>query len=128
MADQSWRKRDTFWDACRHAGRGVVFGWRAERNTRIQFFVALAALILAVWLRLPADQLAMVLLVSSVVIVLEFINTAIEELGDVARPEYDEAVGRVKDMAAGAVLLAALAAIFIGWLLFGPPLVALVLG
>ncbi len=128
MVEQSWRKKDTFWDACRHAGRGVVLGWRAERNTRIQFFVALAALMLAVLLRLPANQIATVLLVSLVVIMSEFINTAIEKLGDVARPEYDEAVRQVKDVAAGVVLLAALAAISIGWLLLGPPLVALVLG
>ena len=125
---QLWRERDTFKDACRHAWRGVVLGWQAERNTRIQFVVALVVLLAAVLLGLPASQVAVVILVSAVVIVSEFINTAIEELSDVVKSGYDEAVGRVKDVVAGAVLLVSLAAIVIGILLLGPPLVALVVG
>lgn len=123
---QSWRKRDTFIDACRHASRGVVLGWKAERNTKIQSVVAVIALLAAVLLGLSANQVAIIVLISAVVIVSEFFNTAIEELGNVVRPEYDETVGRIKDIAAGAVLLASLAAIIIGVLLLGPPLVALV--
>ena len=125
---QLWRKKDTFSDACRHAWHGVVLGWRAERNTRIQFVVALVVLLAAVLLGLPASQVAAVVLVSAMVIVSEFVNTAVEELGDVVRPEYDEAVGRVKDIMAGAVLLMSLAAVIVGILLLGPPLVALVVG
>lgn len=122
---QSWRKKDTFKEACQHAWRGVGLGWRAERNTRIQFVVAAVALLLAVLLRLPGIQVVIVLLVSLMVIVLEMINTVIEGLGDVVQPEYDEAVGRIKDIAAGTVLMASLAAILIGLVLFVPPLVAL---
>ncbi|MFH1354054.1 MAG: diacylglycerol kinase family protein [bacterium] len=121
-----WRKRDTFSDACRHAWRGVVLGWQAERNTKAQFGVALTAVLAAVLLGLPASQVAVVILVSAVVIISEFFNTAIEELSDVVSPEYDEAVGEVKDIAAGAVLLVSLAAIIVGFLLLGPPMVALV--
>lgn len=102
-----------------------MLGWQAERNTKIQFGIALMALLLAIFLGLPASQLAIILTVSLVVIVSEIINTAIEELGDVARPDYNEEVKRIKDIAAGAVLVASVIAVFIGLILFVPPLAAL---
>lgn len=53
--------------------------------------------------------------------VTEAMNTAVEELCDRVSPQFDEAIGRVKDLAAGAVLAASLAAAVIGLLTLGPP-------
>jgi len=55
-------------------------------------------------------------------LVTEAINTAVEDLCDHISPQFDEAIGRVKDLAAGAVLAASLAAAAIGLLTLGPPL------
>lgn len=54
--------------------------------------------------------------------VTEAMNTAVEELCDRVSPEFDPSIGRVKDLAAGAVLAASLAAGVIGLLTLGPPL------
>lgn len=125
---RGWSKSRTFREACRYAWRGMVFGVKAERNMRIQLTVCVAVLISAVLLALPPVELAVIILVSVLVLALEMVNTAAEELANIVKPEFHERVRRFKDATAGAVLLASLAAIFIGWLLLGPPLVALVLG
>jgi diacylglycerol kinase (ATP) len=52
----------------------------------------------------------------------EALNTAIELLTDLASPEYHPLAGKAKDVAAGAVLIAAIGAIAIGFLVFGPHL------
>ena len=54
--------------------------------------------------------------------VTEAINTAIEHLSDHVSPQFNIAIGRVKDLAAGAVLAASFAAAVIGLLTLGPPL------
>lgn len=125
---RGWSKSRTFCEACRYAWRGMVFGVKAERNMRIQLTVCVVVLISAVLLALPPVELAVIILVSALVLALEMVNTAAEELADVVKPEFHERVRHFKDIAAGAVLLSSLAAIFIGWLLLGPPLVALVIG
>lgn len=56
----------------------------------------------------------------------EAFNTAIEELCDRIEPGFDLVIGRIKDIAAGAVLIASLAAALIGVLTLGPPLWVLV--
>jgi diacylglycerol kinase (ATP) len=53
----------------------------------------------------------------------ELVNTAIEALTDMASPAYHPLAGKAKDVAAGAVLLAALGALAVGVLVFGPHLV-----
>jgi diacylglycerol kinase (ATP) len=55
----------------------------------------------------------------------EALNTAIEELCDHVTPDRHAAIGRIKDLAAGAVLIASIAAGLIGALTLGPPLVRL---
>ena len=62
----------------------------------------------------------------ALVIITEMLNTAIEFLVDFVSPEYNELAGKVKDIAAGAVLFAALMAAVIGILVFGPYLLALI--
>lgn len=55
----------------------------------------------------------------------EALNTAFEFLTDVASPNFHPIAGKAKDVAAGAVLLAAMGAVIIGLLVFGPKLLAL---
>lgn len=55
----------------------------------------------------------------------ELFNTAIEKLTDLVSPHYDENAGKVKDLAAGAVLVVSIAAIGLGLLLFLPHLIIL---
>lgn len=111
----------------RIAAFGHAFhGWRYVLNTQhnawIHTFVAIIVFILGIWLNLPARDWAVLVLTIAMVFTAEFINTAIEAVVDLASPVHHPLAKVGKDVGAGAVLVAALAAILIGLLILGPPL------
>lgn len=106
----------------RHAFHGWHHVFRTQRNVWIHSAIATAVFILGVWLRLPARDWAVIILTAAVVFAAEFMNTAIEAVVDLASPDTHPLAKIAKDVGAGAVLVAALAAILIGLLLIGPPL------
>lgn len=77
-------------------------------------FGAAAVLPLETWERV------MIVFVVMTILVLELINSSLERLVDLVKPRLHEYVGDIKDLMAGAVLIAACAAIVIGYLLFSP--------
>lgn len=107
--------------------RFALAGWAAllrnEPNARIHAAFTVAALVLGVWLRLDARSWASVVLVIGMVWTAELFNTAVEAIVDLASPEAHSLARLGKDMAAGAVLTAAVTAVGVGLLVFGPPLV-----
>ena len=106
-----------------HAFRGLAVFAR-EPNVAIHLAVAAAVLALAAWLEVPLPQCALLVLAIGLVLALEALNTALEALADRVAPERHPLVARAKDVAASAVLLAALAAAATGLLVLGPPLLA----
>ena len=107
-----------------HAFRGWWYVLNTQHNVWIHSIVALVVFILGLWLNLPARDWAVLILTIAMVFMAEFINTAIEAVVDLASPVHHP-LGKVgKDVGAGAVLVAALAAILIGLLILGPPLLA----
>jgi diacylglycerol kinase (ATP) len=86
------------------------------------------ALALAAAVRLSRVEWAVLVLVIALVLILEAVNTALEALVDLATAEYHPLAKQAKDLAAGAVWLASLAALAVGALLFGPRLWALATG
>jgi diacylglycerol kinase len=88
----------------------------------IHVAIAAVVFILALWLRLPPRDWAVLILTSGMVFSAEFVNTAIEAVVDLASPETHPLAKIGKDVGAAAVLVAALAAILIGLLILGPPL------
>jgi diacylglycerol kinase len=106
-----------------HAFRGLAALAR-EPNARIHAGVALAVAALALWLRVPRGEAALVALAVGLVLAAEALNTALEALADRVAPDHHRLVGTAKDVAAAGVLLAALAAALAGLLVFGPPLLA----
>jgi diacylglycerol kinase len=77
---------------------------------------------MGLWLELPGSDWAILVLTIAMVFTAEFINTAIEAILDLASPTYHPLAKVGKDVGAGAVLVAALAAIVVGLLILGPPL------
>ena len=105
-----------------HAFRGWGYVLHTQHNAWIHSMVAILVFILGLWLNLPARDWAVLVLTIAMVFTAEFINTAIEAVVDLASPVHHP-LGKVgKDVGAGAVLVAALAAILIGLLILGPPL------
>ena len=98
---------------------------RHEPNAQIHAALAVLATALAYWLGLPPAEWPVLAMVFALVIGLEAMNTAVEGLADLAMPRQDPRVRTIKDLAAGGVLVAAIAALAVGVCLFGPRLLRL---
>lgn len=108
------------------AGLGNLL--RAERNIYIHLGIAAAVLVLAALLGAALWEWVALTLTIALVLVTETVNTAVETLVDLVSPEKRPLAGRVKDLAAAAVLLAAFFAVVVGGLIFLPRLWLLVFG
>jgi diacylglycerol kinase (ATP) len=121
MTDFSLRARaQSFADAV----RGIAALLANEANARIHLVASIAAIALGLWLGLTPGEWCWIALAIALVWVAEALNSALEVLADAVHPARDARIGRAKDLAAGAVLVAAIASAVIGALLFGPRLLA----
>ncbi len=105
-----------------HAFRGWGHVLRTQHNAWIHSSVAALVLIVGLWLGLSPRDWAVIILAIAMVFTAEFINTAIEAVVDLASPVHHPLAKVGKDVGAGAVLIAAIAAALIGLLILGPPL------
>ncbi len=105
-----------------HAFRGWWYVLRTQRNAWIHGLVATAVMLMGAWLALPPRDWAVLILTIAMVFTAEFINTSIEAVVDLATQEHHPLAKVGKDVGAAAVLIAALAAVLVGLLILGPPL------
>ncbi|MCI1188332.1 diacylglycerol kinase family protein [Hymenobacter sp. DH14] len=117
--DGLWRRRVASFG---HAGRGVWSALRSEIHLRFHALATVLVLGLGFYYRLGRLEWALVALAVAGVWTAELLNTAIEALTDLASPDFHPLAGKAKDVAAGAVLLAAAGAVAVGALVFGPHL------
>jgi diacylglycerol kinase (ATP) len=101
-----------------YAIRGIVYALRTQRNMRWHFLAS--ALVFTAALALRVSGLELIALVFAVALVLtaELINTAVESTVDLAVEGYDPLAAVAKDVAAGAVLIASVAAVAVGYVVF----------
>ena len=100
------------------AFEGVIYVLRSERNMRIHFAVATIVLVLAFSYGVTKLELMALLVAISFVLIAEMVNTAIEKTIDLAAASFDPLAKTAKDVAAGAVLIASVNAVVIGYLVF----------
>jgi diacylglycerol kinase (ATP) len=100
------------------ATEGVIHALRTQRNLWIHFAIAVAVLIAALAFGVDRTELMLLLTAITFVLVAELVNTAIEAAVDVASTSFDPMAKLAKDIAAGAVLIAALNAVAVGYLVF----------
>ena len=105
-----------------HAFRGWGHVLQTQYNAWIHSLIAAMVIAMGAWLEITARDWAILVLTISMVFMAEFINTAIEAVVDLASPALHPLAKVGKDVGAGAVLVAALAAIIVGFLILGPPL------
>ena len=109
--------------------KGFVYAWRgiaagaAGRNFRVMLAAAVVVIVLGWFLNISLMEWGLVTLAMGTVLTLELLNTAGENLVDILSSDHDPRYGRVKDILAGAVLVAALAAAVVGALVFLPKLI-----
>jgi diacylglycerol kinase len=116
------RARPTLARSFYFAFAGIFYLLRTQRNARIELFIGLAACGLAIWLGIDAAQWAILVLTICAVLILEALNTAIEAVVDLACPQQHRLAKVAKDVAAGAVLIAAIGSVVVGLLILGPAL------
>jgi diacylglycerol kinase (ATP) len=112
------RRRISVIESFNYAVEGIIHVLRTHRNLRIHFAAAIVVLVLALVLGVDRIELIVLLLSIAFVLVAEMINTAIEAAIDVATSSFDPLAKLAKDIAAGAVLIASVNAVAVGYLVF----------
>jgi diacylglycerol kinase (ATP) len=112
------KSRPSIIESFNFAIEGVVHVLRTQRNLRIHFAVAVIVLVLAVLVGVSKIELIALLIAIAFVLVAEMINTAIEGAIDAATTSFDPMAKLAKDIAAGAVLISAVTAVAVGYLVF----------
>jgi diacylglycerol kinase (ATP) len=101
-----------------NAFRGVFLMVKNERNFQIELLAFFINLFLIFYLKLSTTDTILILIVSFSVLSAEIFNTAIEKICDIVQPEFDQRIGFIKDIAAGAVVLMAVLSIAVGILVY----------
>ena len=115
-AFHSWVNRFRF------AGRGVLLGMRGQPSFAVHLFIAAAVILLAALLQLASWQWCVVILCIGLVLAMELFNTVVERLTRILHPAHDPEIGELLDIAAGAVLVVAIAAAVCGFVVLLPEL------
>jgi diacylglycerol kinase (ATP) len=105
-------------DSFNYAFEGIIHVLRTQRNLRIHFAIAIAVIAAAAALDVDRMELIALLLAIAFVLVAEMVNSAIEGAIDVSTTSFDPNAKLAKDIAAGAVLIASVTAIAVGYLVF----------
>jgi diacylglycerol kinase (ATP) len=105
-------------DSFNYAFEGIIHVLRTQRNLRIHFAIAIGVIAAAAALDVDRMELIALLLAIAFVLVAEMVNSAIEGAIDVSTTSFDPNAKLAKDIAAGAVLIASVTAIAVGYLVF----------
>ena len=114
----STRKAPTVFDSINYALEGIIHVLRTQRNMRIHFAIAVAVLIFAVAVNVTKSELIALLISITFVLIAEMLNTGLEAAIDIATTSFDPMAKLAKDIAAGAVLIATVNALAVGYLVF----------
>lgn len=108
-----------------NAAHGIAVLFKSQLNARIELIITCIVIISGILFRISTAEWIVILLCIALVLGLEGINTAFEIFADKLHPGFDKEIGKAKDVAAGAVLIAAIVAAVIGIIIFAPRLIDL---
>ncbi|NNF81766.1 MAG: diacylglycerol kinase family protein [Flavobacteriaceae bacterium] len=103
-----------------YAFKGAYLLISKEASLKVQFFIGIVMTIAGIYYNLSSTEWIIQILTIALIMGLEGLNTAIEELSDFVHPEHHPRIGLIKDLAAGAVFIFAIAAVIIGGLIYFP--------
>jgi diacylglycerol kinase (ATP) len=112
------RRAPTIIDSFNFAFEGIIHVLRTQRNLRIHFAIAFVVLVLALIVNVTKLELIALLISVTFVLIAEMLNSALEAAIDIATTSFDPMAKLAKDIAAGAVLIAAVNAVGVGYLVF----------
>lgn len=103
-----------------YALAGIGYTVKTQMNFKIHLTAIIAVLLTGWYVQLNPAEWLWIILAIGLVLVAELLNTAIELLVDLVSPGFNAKAGKVKDVAAGAVLVAAIISVCIGGIIFIP--------
>ena len=109
-----------------YAFQGLFSLIRYEPNAQIHFFAAIIAIVLGFIFSITRIEWCFIIFAIGLVIAAEAFNTVIEKLVDHLFPEYHYTAKITKDIAAGAVLICAIAALIVGIVIFLPKIISFI--
>ena len=104
----------------RYAFHGCKYFLVSQHNARIHALATALVIILGIFFHVTTSDWCRITITVTLVWMAELFNTAIELLADAAISDFHPLIEKAKDMAAGAVLITAVGAVIIGWLVFYP--------
>ncbi len=107
----------------KYAFSGIKEAFQSEKNMKVHFLLMILAIVLGIALKLSSVEWAILTITIGLVMMLEFINTSLEQIVDIVSPEKQEKAKIAKDVAAAGVLISAIVAILIGAFLFLPKII-----
>ena len=108
-----------------HATDGIEYAINHERNLKIEIFMGILVSIAGFLFKISILEWLIIILVISMVICLELVNTSIERTVDLVTKEYKDLAKNAKDVAAGAVLIMSMFSVVVGIIIFLPKIIAL---
>ena len=109
----------------KNAGEGILWSVRTQPNFRVHLILSLVAIVLSWYLRISYGEFLIIVLLITLGLTIEALNTAIEEATDAIDTKWREDIKIAKDVAAGAVLLFSIGAATIAGIIFIPKLLEL---
>lgn len=108
------------------AFKGLGYAAKTQPNFRFHLVAGTVAVILGCFFQLSTAEWLWLMASIAIVLITELLNTSLETLTDLVSPTYNEKAGHVKDVAAGAVVVAALFALVTGIIIFLPKIILLI--
>ncbi|MDW5289893.1 diacylglycerol kinase family protein [Formosa sp. PL04] len=105
-----------------YAFKGAILLLKTESSIKIQFVIALCMTFAGFYYTISATEWMFQILAIGIIMTAEGLNTAVEAIADFIHPEHHTKIGFIKDISAGAVFIAAIAAIIIGFIIYLPKL------
>jgi diacylglycerol kinase len=107
-----------FFKSFTYAVKGIRASFHEQRNIKVQLLITAITLGAGFYFNISEWEWCAVLLTIGLVLSMEMVNTAIENLVDLVSKERSSLAGKIKDLAAGAVLMASVIAVIVGLIVF----------
>lgn len=104
----------------KYATRGAWMLLKREQSIQVQLFVSIVVICAGFYFDITATEWMFQLFAIGLVLSIEGVNTAIEEIANFVHPDYHNKIGLIKDIAAGAVFVAAITAVSIAVIIYYP--------
>ena len=105
---------------CKYAIRGAWMLLKNEASIQVQAVIAIIVTIAGFYYDISYIEWMFQIFAIGLVMSIEGLNTAAEEIADFIHPDYNKKIGYIKDVAAGAVFFAAIVAVIIACIIYIP--------